>query len=419
MKKFITIALAIAVLFSFAACQQTPTYRNAEYITINQLEDFVVGQPFDASKFEVEVTYTDGTTGTIPGKNIVTPVTTGEGSASKWSYGVKASLTTASTSKGTNSLEANYTVVPYAVEDMTITLPELVVYEDEGAWAKTVVEPADGSWDDALSSMTVSVTYDGGKTMEISAADAIAITNFGAFVVRETDITVDETYDVVIRTKDDPVKYIATNLTATGIETPEEEMPAGATLTGIGAVIADKTGIFAGDTIGELQLVVTGVYSDGENSYQKVLTDADGTIEFKDYVDGYVVNSTLSGVVVRFTPNGSTRTYDAAGITVTPLTDYATGVSVALNGEQEFVSGGTIADDDFTYTVTSWASGKKATGSETLTATTDVKVTTTSIKNGFTGNLPVAFEAQYATYNGDKVSFTGVTSVNVVAEATK
>ncbi len=67
MKKFITIALAVAVLFSFAACQnQVPTYKNVDYITIEQTGDILIGKnALDPSKYTVTAHYTDGTSGIV------------------------------------------------------------------------------------------------------------------------------------------------------------------------------------------------------------------------------------------------------------------------------------------------------------------------------------------------------------------
>ena len=64
MKKFITIALAVAVLFSFAACQQ-PTYKNIDTISIAQKDIILDGETVTPDMFEVTANYTDGTSGVI------------------------------------------------------------------------------------------------------------------------------------------------------------------------------------------------------------------------------------------------------------------------------------------------------------------------------------------------------------------
>ena len=70
MKKTILVTLVAAmILFAFTACDNSaayPVYRNVAYISIDQTGDFVKGQVFDASKFTVNATYTDGTTSEVP-----------------------------------------------------------------------------------------------------------------------------------------------------------------------------------------------------------------------------------------------------------------------------------------------------------------------------------------------------------------
>ena len=63
-QKFITIALAVAVLFSFAACQQ-PTYKNIDTISIAQKGVILDGETVTPDMFEVTAHYTDGTSEAI------------------------------------------------------------------------------------------------------------------------------------------------------------------------------------------------------------------------------------------------------------------------------------------------------------------------------------------------------------------
>ncbi len=66
MKKFITIALAVAVLFSFAACQnQVPTYPVTKEVTsagIEQVGNFIKGEKATADGFKAILYYSDGST---------------------------------------------------------------------------------------------------------------------------------------------------------------------------------------------------------------------------------------------------------------------------------------------------------------------------------------------------------------------
>ena len=83
MKKFITIALAVAVLFSFAACQQ-PTYKNIDTISIAQKGVILDGETVTPDMFEVTAHYTDGTSDAI---SAAVDITDDVASASVTSYG--------------------------------------------------------------------------------------------------------------------------------------------------------------------------------------------------------------------------------------------------------------------------------------------------------------------------------------------
>ena len=71
MKKFITIALAVAVLFSFAACQEpidvngyVPTGLSIQY----NGEDILAGEAFDATQYSATITYKNGKPGEYAGQ---------------------------------------------------------------------------------------------------------------------------------------------------------------------------------------------------------------------------------------------------------------------------------------------------------------------------------------------------------------
>ena len=94
MKKTILVAMiAVAMLFAFTACEQSvPTYKNADYLTINQTAAFIEGQEFNANNFEVVVHYTDGSTSTIPGAGVVKGWNGGASSTSTVSAELTSSL---------------------------------------------------------------------------------------------------------------------------------------------------------------------------------------------------------------------------------------------------------------------------------------------------------------------------------------
>ena len=69
MKKFITIALAVAVLFSFAACQ--PTYKTVIGMSATtDKTNYLVGQSIDLSSVDVTVRYSDGSSDAFTGEDV-------------------------------------------------------------------------------------------------------------------------------------------------------------------------------------------------------------------------------------------------------------------------------------------------------------------------------------------------------------
>ena len=72
MKKFITIALAVAVLFSFAACQQA--YKVPTGLSVSTTRTgYLVGEQIDLSTVTGTLEYSDGSTRTISGAELSAP----------------------------------------------------------------------------------------------------------------------------------------------------------------------------------------------------------------------------------------------------------------------------------------------------------------------------------------------------------
>ena len=89
-KTILTIMVAAMMLVAFTACeQQMPSYKNADFISVDQTKAFIAGQPFDASYFTVTLHYTDGSTSQVSPSGVV--------SADGWDtadYTVTASINT-------------------------------------------------------------------------------------------------------------------------------------------------------------------------------------------------------------------------------------------------------------------------------------------------------------------------------------
>ena len=81
MKKVFIGVLAALMLFAFTACEQSmPSYKQVEYVTLDQTQAFIENQPLSAEAFSVTVHYLDGSLDVFPGTGRVTFVnSTAEG----------------------------------------------------------------------------------------------------------------------------------------------------------------------------------------------------------------------------------------------------------------------------------------------------------------------------------------------------
>ena len=276
MKKFITIALAVAVLFSFAACQQTPVYRNVSYITVEQTEDMLTGQVFDASKFTVTATFTDGTEGPV---NVAVESEDGGVTAS-----AKLTIANVGASGAQAILSDSVKVKYYDIESLSLSQTEF-----------TAVKGDSDSLDDALkalSSSTVTAAYANGTMdvtgMEFKKATYVGVVKadgseaFGSDAASYLATADAGTYDIVIRVgKDAEVIYasIPTDAKLTlsnASEVTVENIVAGF-YTGSdddGYEEVAKVPEWVGDTWTEGDFKVLAVYSDGS---MKALTEASDT----------------------------------------------------------------------------------------------------------------------------------------------
>ena len=81
MKKVFIGVLAALMLFAFTACEQSmPSYKQVEYVTLDQTQAFIENQPLSAEAFSVTVHYLDGSLDVFSGTGRVTFVnSTAEG----------------------------------------------------------------------------------------------------------------------------------------------------------------------------------------------------------------------------------------------------------------------------------------------------------------------------------------------------
>ena len=123
MKKTILVSLvAVMMLFAFVACEQTPIEMPKTVISasIRQEGTFLVGQPFDASKFVVDVTYSDGSVVPLTGTNVTVST-----SANSVTNGMKVEAVAGKDHQG-NDVKVSTSLVAYSIKSLTVTGPATV-----------------------------------------------------------------------------------------------------------------------------------------------------------------------------------------------------------------------------------------------------------------------------------------------------
>ena len=149
MKKVFIGVLAALMLIAFTACEQTPVELPKAVVsaTIRQEGVFLVGQPFDASKFVVDVTYSDGSVVPLTGTNV-----TVETGASAVVNGQTVTAIAGKDLKG-QDVTVKTSLVAYDIESLSVAgkLPEI-------AYANGVENPS-ANLKKYASDLTVSANY--------------------------------------------------------------------------------------------------------------------------------------------------------------------------------------------------------------------------------------------------------------------
>ena len=139
-KTILTIMVAAMMLVAFTACEQPVPGLSKAIIDADIVQNgtFLVGQPFDASKFSVNVTYSDKSTGTLEGVNVVYAQTgTTGGTVDSVKNGDKVQVTLAVGApnySGNDAFVKDQTfegsIVAYQIDSIEITAaPESYVYD--------------------------------------------------------------------------------------------------------------------------------------------------------------------------------------------------------------------------------------------------------------------------------------------------
>lgn len=196
-KILVGLIVAVAIVAGFTACDNSvPTYKTVSYISLTQVKDVLMGQPFTGDMVDITVHYTDGSVDTVSGAGYVTGTNNGSTFDVTANYagetGAKISITpvepTAAVIEAANVRKQIVTSNPTA--DSPVTL---------GAWTMTVTGGENGSY-------TVSSTNAGDYAVvaeDLPAADkgtvgeyavALKATYDGDALATESTVTV-EVYD--------------------------------------------------------------------------------------------------------------------------------------------------------------------------------------------------------------------------------
>lgn len=148
MKKVFIGVLAALMLIAFTACEQTPVELPKAVVsaTIRQEGVFLAGQPFDASKFVVDVTYSDGSVVPLTGTNVTVET------ASAVVNGQTVTAIAGKDLKG-QDVTVKTSLVAYEIESLSVAgkLPEI-------AYANGVENPS-ADLKKYASDLTVSANY--------------------------------------------------------------------------------------------------------------------------------------------------------------------------------------------------------------------------------------------------------------------
>ena len=151
---FITGLMVLMALLVFVGCEQA-SFNFPKYVVsadVRQTQDFLVGQAFDPSKFEVTVYYSDGSSSVLEGQNISTGNT-------ECKLGMTASVN-AGLNKDGSAYNKPFAVSVYEATGLKVTAPASVTVNEAGA-----------NVDLDASLFTVIATYKNGEITLLPNAD--------------------------------------------------------------------------------------------------------------------------------------------------------------------------------------------------------------------------------------------------------
>ena len=405
MKKIMAVLVSIAMLFAFAACDNSTSNpyfgRQVSSVTLQSAPEYIVGETINPADIRLLVIYDNGSeviTGDKVGLNgtfITEASNVADGSKFTFKYGSYSALD--GENYGT-AKDWDIIVPVYAIEGLNI---------DTSA-AGTTVEVGKGSLSSValLSGAKFTLVYNNGKTREVSLTDLSSV--YG-ITVNATAAATEENLD----------KEVKVSVTATGTNLPENTTKVSPSEWNV-KVVSDQSKVvskvelvptedfeaFVDHTkLEDLKYDIVFTYADnstktfsstGITTYGTAadLTATDGVtdcnikVEFKDYANGsYVLTKTDSSLVATVTAtfdNLEAQVVKAAAMKVPFVEDYAVKIvaekkdgSVKIYPEQE------LSKDSFKFKVVEYASGDKPkTGEEPTIESNKIVLDTKRVNYG-------------------------------------
>lgn len=339
MKKILSILLAVAVVFSFAACSNGPGYtfygKEVASVTLSSAPDYFVGETVNPSDVSLRVVFDDGTETTVTGQDVGMKtsdesfVMVAGGLEFEFNYGVD---------KNNNAQEHSVKITP-------VTLTGLQI--DPTDAAKTI---ARGATDVDETGLVYTAVYAGG-TKEISSTIAKSLVTGLDYPVPtalasaevEDELTITPTVTGSIKpvmTSDWVVKVVENPKAVVGVRVEQD---------------VDKEVFLLsqnGTKLSDIPLTVTEVHSDGTDgnkigSYQ---------IDFDLYEKTYVLKATDAKNTYTGTVTVGTKVYKFEGLSFEFTTDYPKTIEITAPTRQ-YADTNTVQVTDFSFDVKAWQSG--------------------------------------------------------------
>ena len=344
MKKILSILLAVAVVFSFAACSNGPEYtfygKEVASVTLSSAPAYLKGETVNPSDVSLRVVFDDGTETTVTGQDVGMKTSDGkfvmdeDGLTFDFNYGV----------------DKDNKAQKHSIEIKPVTLTGLQI------------DPADAAKAIAKNATTVDTTglvytavYDGGsKEISETLAESL-VTGLGfsvptglatAEVEDELTITPDTVSGNVkpVMTSDWVVKVVEDPKAVVGVRVEQD---------------VDAKEVFllskAGTKLSDIPLIVTEVLADGTDGEVLEATTDYTEFAFDLYETSYVLKATDENNTYSGSLKVGTKVYKFDNLSFEFTTDYPKSIAVT-KPEKKYVDKDTVDVTDFKWSVTTWQS---------------------------------------------------------------